>query len=55
VYWDVFHHEAPNIEPHRRRYVVTAAQKESELTAYDNVKIFKLDVTDIQQVQGATE
>ena len=30
-------------------------EKESELTAYDNIKIFKLDVTDIQQVQVATE
>ena len=45
----------PNIELHRRRYVVTAAQKESELTAYDSIKLFKLDVTDIQQVQVATE
>ena len=43
------------MELHRRRYVVTAAQKESELTAYDNIKIGKLDVTDIQQVQVATE
>ena len=30
-------------------------EKESELTAYDNIKIFKLDVTDVQQVQVATE
>jgi NAD(P)-dependent dehydrogenase (short-subunit alcohol dehydrogenase family) len=28
-------------------------EKESELTAYDNIKIFKLDVTDVQQVQVA--
>src|SRR5712664_883584 len=27
----------------------------SDLTAYDNIKIFKLDVTDIQQVRVATE
>jgi NAD(P)-dependent dehydrogenase (short-subunit alcohol dehydrogenase family) len=30
-------------------------EKERELTAYDNIKIFKLDVTDVQQVQVATE
>src|SRR5258707_91936 len=30
-------------------------EKEGELTAYDNIKIFKLDVTDVQQVQVATE
>src|ERR1700757_1649571 len=30
-------------------------EKESELTAYDSIKLFKLDVTDIQQVQVATE
>src|SRR6266850_8501370 len=30
-------------------------EKESELIAYDNIKLFKLDVTDIQQVQVATE
>src|ERR1700731_3148379 len=30
-------------------------EKESELTAYDNIKIFKLDVTDVQQMQVATE
>jgi NAD(P)-dependent dehydrogenase (short-subunit alcohol dehydrogenase family) len=30
-------------------------EKESELTAYDNIKIFKLDVTDVQQVRVATE
>src|SRR5260370_4181446 len=31
------------------------AEKESELTAYDNIKLFKLDVTDVQEVQVATE
>src|SRR5260370_41468787 len=30
-------------------------EKEGELNAYDNIKLFKLDVTDIQQVQVATE
>src|SRR5258708_26473245 len=29
-------------------------EKETELTAYSNMKIFKLDVTDIEQVKTAT-
>jgi NAD(P)-dependent dehydrogenase (short-subunit alcohol dehydrogenase family) len=30
-------------------------EKETELTGYDNIKIFKLDVTDIDQVKTATQ
>jgi NAD(P)-dependent dehydrogenase (short-subunit alcohol dehydrogenase family) len=30
-------------------------EKETELTAYDNIKLFKLDVTDVAQVKVATE
>ncbi|BCG61637.1 SDR family oxidoreductase [Paenibacillus sp. URB8-2] len=30
-------------------------EKETELTAYDNIKIFKLDVTKVEQVQMAVE
>jgi NADP-dependent 3-hydroxy acid dehydrogenase YdfG len=29
-------------------------EKETELTSYSNIKIFKLDVTDIEQVKTAT-
>jgi NAD(P)-dependent dehydrogenase (short-subunit alcohol dehydrogenase family) len=29
-------------------------EKETELTTYDNIRIFKLDVTDVQQVNAAT-
>ncbi len=30
-------------------------EKETELTAYDNIKVFKLDVTNLEQVRTATE
>lgn len=30
-------------------------ENETELTAYDNIKIFKLDVTDVEQVRTATK
>lgn len=30
-------------------------EKETELTAYDNIKIFKLDVTNLEQVKTATQ
>src|SRR4051794_11714622 len=30
-------------------------ENETELTAYDNIRIFKLDVTDVEQVRTATE
>jgi NAD(P)-dependent dehydrogenase (short-subunit alcohol dehydrogenase family) len=30
-------------------------EKETELTAYDNIKVFKLDVTNLEQVKTATE
>lgn len=30
-------------------------ETENDLTAFDNIEIFKLDVTDIHQVQAATE
>src|SRR3984893_5354975 len=39
-----------NVAATRRR-----AETENDVTAFDNIKIFKLDVTDIQQVQAATE
>ncbi|MDG0811316.1 SDR family oxidoreductase [Cohnella rhizosphaerae] len=30
-------------------------EKENELTAYDNIRIFKLDVTDVEQVRSAAD
>ncbi|MDI4649744.1 SDR family oxidoreductase [Cohnella hashimotonis] len=30
-------------------------EKETELTSYDNIRIFKLDVTDVEQVRSAVE
>ncbi len=30
-------------------------EKETELTAYGNIKIFKLDVTKVEQVQSAAD
>ena len=32
-----------------------APEKETELTTYDNIKIFQLDVTNLEQVRNATE
>ncbi|QWU18132.1 NAD(P)-dependent dehydrogenase, short-chain alcohol dehydrogenase family [Paenibacillus sophorae] len=34
---------------------IRTPEKETELTAYDNIKIFKLDVTKVEQVQMAVE
>jgi len=55
VYWDVFHHEAPQYRTTSLQIRCYSGAKGKRLTAYDKIKIFKLDVTDIHQVQVATE